>query len=126
MRMFKETKYTTFSFGFFLFIFLGTIQFVFAEPFGNPVIYNELKDLLDAILKTIIYILTPIITLMVIYTGFLFVQAQGNPAKLTEARTALMWCLIGAVIVLGALGISAAIKATVDEIVPAGVIYYTQ
>jgi hypothetical protein len=102
----------------FLIVFFVTTQLAFAnqsfvDPLGDDM---TLAGLLKSIIKVIIYIMTPIITLMVIYTGFLFVMAQGNPAKLTQARTALMWCLIGAVIVLGAFGISEAIDATITSI----------
>jgi len=53
---------------------------------------------------------------MVIYTGFLFVMARGNPSKIEEARTALLWTLIGGVILLGAQGITLAIQETVTSI----------
>lgn len=118
ISMFRRIQHIIIPLGCFLCLFLASIHVVFAEPFVNPLIYDELKDLLGAIVKTAVYILTPIVTLAVVYTGFLFVQAQGNPAKLSEARMALMWCLIGGVIILGAAGISSAIQGTVNNIVP--------
>jgi len=90
--------------------------FVFAKEFKNPTDYDTIQDLITAIIDVVIYIMTPIITLMVIYTGFLFVQAQGNSGKLEQARTALMWTIIGAVIVLGAKGIALAVQSTVTSI----------
>jgi hypothetical protein len=55
---------------------------------------------------------------MVIYTGFLFVSAKGNPQKLTAARGALTGVLIGALIILGAYAIAQAIQDTVNKLDP--------
>jgi hypothetical protein len=101
-----------------LLLFFVVSNVVFAQSFTNPLGNITLQGLLEKLIAIIIYFMTPIITLMIVYTGFLFVRAQGNPAKLTEARTALMWSLIGAVIVLGALGIASAVRGTVNSIVP--------
>ena len=53
---------------------------------------------------------------MLVYSGFLFVSAQGNPEKLATARKAIMWTIIGAVVVLGASVLASAIEGTVDNI----------
>jgi len=54
--------------------------------------------------------------LAIIYTGFLFVEAQGSPEKITKAKKALTYTIIGAAILLGAFVIADAIGKTVDEI----------
>ena len=55
----------------------------------------------------------PIIVLAIIYSGFLFVAAQGNSEKLGEAKKALLYTLVGAAILLGSLAIAELIKNTV-------------
>ena len=55
----------------------------------------------------------PVIALAVVYCGFLFVAARGNSEKLTKAKSALTWTLVGAAILLGALAIAKMIAATV-------------
>lgn len=69
-----------------------------------------------AVLDAVALILFPIIVLMLVYCGFLFVKAQGEPAGITEARKVFFWTLIGGLIILGAKAISLAIAATVTEI----------
>jgi hypothetical protein len=84
----------------------------FTNPLGNVTLYEFLVKILNAL----IYILFPIIVLMIVYTGFLFVAAQGNEQKLREARRALMWTVIGALVVLGSKALALAIEATVKGI----------
>ncbi len=59
---------------------------------------------------------TVIIILMLVYVGFLFVTAQGNDSKISEARTALLWTVVGALILLGAQAISLGIQSTVQAL----------
>lgn len=89
----------------------------------NTKILNPLSSDLDTIPKFILAILNfvlmigvPIVTLAIIYAGFLFVTATGNSEKLKTAKQALIYTLIGAALLLGSLVISSAIKGTVDEI----------
>ena len=58
----------------------------------------------------------PIVTLAIIYAGFLFVAARGNAEELTKAKKTLMYTLIGAALLLGSFVIAQAIKGTVDDI----------
>ena len=83
--------------------------------FCNPLQSATLEDFLLAILNVVVYIMYPIIVLMIVYTGFLFVSAQGNPAKLQEARRALIWTVIGALVILGSKALALAIKGTVQS-----------
>lgn len=77
----------------------------------------SLTALIDAVLSFIVKDVGPVvITLMLVYCGFLFVAAQGNEEKLGQARTALMWTVIGAIILLGAVTIEAVISNTVSSL----------
>lgn len=88
-----------------------------AAVFDNPITgAPDLYSLLGLILQSAIYILFPVIVLMIVYTGFLFIQAQGNASKLEEARRALLWTVIGALIILGSWALAKAIEATVNNI----------
>ena len=57
-----------------------------------------------------------IAVLMIMYAGFLFVTAGGEPAKITKAKDALLYAAIGAAILLGAWVISEAIGGTIKEL----------
>jgi hypothetical protein len=82
----------------------------------NPIKSDTLAGLLSDILSIIIQIGIPIIVIMVIFTGFTFVMARGNPSELGKARTALLGVLVGSAIVIGAYAISSAIKNTVCQL----------
>jgi len=77
---------------------------------------NSIETFLKMLLEAVVTIATPIIVLMIVYSGFLFIKAQGKPEELITARKAVMWTIIGAIIVLGAAVLSEAIKGTVDDL----------
>ena len=54
--------------------------------------------------------------LAIVYSGFLFVTAQGNETKLEKAKKVIVWTLIGGVLVLGAQVVATAIQGTVREL----------
>jgi hypothetical protein len=56
------------------------------------------------------------VTLYIIYAGFTFVTAQGNPGEIQKAKQRLLWALIGAAILLGAAGIAEVVKTTVNQV----------
>jgi len=84
------------------------------NPLGDNV--SDIPSFIKEIINIVLYIGIPIIALAIIYTGFLFVQAQGNSEKLTRAKNSLVYTLIGAVLLLGAFVIAEAIGKTVEDI----------
>ena len=74
---------------------------------------NCLESFLSSIMDFVIQIGVVVVILMLVYIGYLFVVAQGSDSKLSEARQALMWTLIGALILLGAKAITSGIMSTV-------------
>lgn len=84
----------------------------------NPVTYSTFSGFMEAILDIVVKIGAPIAIVMVIYSGMLFVLAKGNEEKLTEAKRALLWSLVGTVVLLGAAIIANAIDATIQQITP--------
>ncbi len=56
------------------------------------------------------------VVLWIIWAGFSFVTAQGNPKKIEEAKQRLLWSLVGAGILLGAAAISEVVQRTVDSL----------
>ncbi|MBI2482418.1 MAG: hypothetical protein HYV76_02580 [Candidatus Vogelbacteria bacterium] len=88
----------------------------------NPTNIDNVQDLLKTLLNLVIQIGVPILVIAIIYVGFLFVQAQGNESKLSEAKEAFFWTIIGAAIVLGAFVISSVIQNTVNQIAPTSLV----
>ena len=133
MKIIKAKKYTIFSsilkYSFVLilaFTILTPIIFVHAQPsttvgvgIDNPLGKNGPQTVvgyLNAIINILLKFAVPVVTLAIIYTGFLFVEARGVPEKLTKAKKALTYTLIGAALLLGALVVATAVKATVDAL----------
>ena len=120
MKKFKNIYWIAFAFVLFLPVNTG---FAAGGPttcpsktLCNPLQFNTISGFLDAMLGALVIIATPIVVLMLVYSGFLFVSAQGNPEKLATAKKAIMWTIIGAVVVLGASVLASAIEGTVDNI----------
>jgi hypothetical protein len=49
------------------------------RSFNNPLAFPDITAFMQALLNVVIVIATPIMVLCIIYAGFLFVTAQGNP-----------------------------------------------
>ena len=79
----------------------------------NPINVTSINDFVLKILQGVVKIGIPIIALAIIYSGFLFVSAQGNDEKLTKAKNALLYSVIGAAILLGSWAIAQLISETV-------------
>ena len=77
---------------------------------------ETIPDFIKAIITIILTVGVPVVALAIIYTGFLFVAAQGNSEKITKAKKALVYTLIGAAILLGAFIVAEAIVKTVKDI----------
>ncbi len=80
------------------------------NPLGTT---STLPALIQKILEGMLKIGIPIVALAIIYCGFLFVFARGNSEKITHAKDALLYTMIGAAILLGAWAIAQMISATV-------------
>ena len=77
---------------------------------------KTISDLINTLLGGAIKIGLPVITVAIIYCGFLFVSAQGNSEKLGKAKDALLYTLIGAAILLGSWAIAQLITNTVTAL----------
>ena len=83
---------------------------------NNPITPNTVNEFILVILQGVIKIGIPVIALAIIYSGFLFVSAQGNSEKLKTAKNAILYSLIGAAILLGSWAIAQLISDTVLSI----------
>jgi len=88
--------------------------------FKNPIQFDHIREFLTAVLDVVITIAFPIIVLAIVYSGFLFVSSRGNEERLKTAKKALVWTVLGAMLILGAFVLSRAIKGTIDEIKSSG------
>ena len=79
---------------------------------------NDIPTFLTALFKIIAEIGAVVLAFYIVYTGYLFVTAQGNEQALQKAKESLKWVLIGGAIILGAWVLSEAVLQTITDITP--------
>lgn len=85
----------------------------------DPIVLSDpvqktIPQIFEAILDIIMVFAIPIIVFFIVWAGFLYVTATGNPEKIKKAHNALLYALIGGLIVLGANVILAVITNTIN------------
>lgn len=85
-------------------------------PISNPINICSIQDFVNKLLEIVVQVGLPVLVVAIVYVGFLFVQAQGAPDKLSDAKRALLGVVIGAAIILGAYIISSAIGQTITNL----------
>lgn len=83
------------------------------NPLGDTDTFGKL---VEKVLRAIVTVLMPFVVLAFIWTGFMFVYAQGNPDMLKKAKVSLQYTIIGSFILLGAWGFAQIIGTTVAGI----------
>jgi len=78
--------------------------------------FSTVPGFIAGALKALVMIALPILTLFIVYSGFLFVAAQGNEHKLEDAKRNFMYVIIGALLILGAWVIATLIAGTVSQL----------
>jgi len=76
----------------------------------NPITSNTFGEVIRKVANIAALIGLPIVVIMIIWAGFLFVSSQGSEEKLKTAKTTLFWAVIGALLVVGAFAIAIAIE----------------
>jgi hypothetical protein len=85
------------------------------NPLGFDSLYDFILGILNVAMKFFLY---PAMVGIWVYSGFLYVAAQGAPEKLKKAHNLLIWAFISTLIVFTVQGFMMAIKASVDKILP--------
>ncbi len=91
----------------------GILTVTWQSPLNENV--TTIESLILIILNTLVIIAVPIVVLMIIYAGFMYVTARGNAEQVKKATTALTYAIIGGILVIGAVAITGIIEQTVGE-----------
>lgn len=97
-------------------------QALFCNPLREN-IWGGVKTLQDAVpvlIDLFIKLMIPLIALSIIFTGYTFATAKGDPAQLKKARMMLTYAIVGTMIILAAKGIAIAIQETVTTVAGPG------
>lgn len=82
----------------------------------NPLKVNSFCKLVQVILQAIMVIGLPIAVIFLVYVGFKFILAQGNPTAIGNAQKDLFNTVIGIAIFLGAWTIAQVIANTMAQL----------
>lgn len=77
---------------------------------------NSITALFAALLEILLIFAVPIVVFFIIYAGFLYVTARGNVETVSRAHRALLYAVIGGVLILGASVLIDVIQGTVDAV----------
>lgn len=108
-----------------LFLWAVSLQTVWAQnntsptqgsvQLKNPLKVGTIEGLLVAILNVVIVIAIPIVVFFIIYAGFLYVTAKGNASQVEQATRALLYAVIGGVIIIGSVAIAGIVRNIVTS-----------
>ncbi len=75
-----------------------------------------LSGVLDIILALVVQVGTILLVLALVWTGFLFIKAQGAEEELRSARSALLWVVLGGLLLLGAQAMKMVVSAAIESL----------
>lgn len=96
--------------------FASTVHAQLINPIGGSITMDTIPQLISAILDVVVRIGSVVLVFMIIYSGYIFVTAQGNMEQLTKAKHTLKWAIIGGALLLGAWALSLGIGETIDNL----------
>lgn len=83
----------------------------------NPIsTVSDIPKLIQKILEIMIKIGIPLLVVMIVVSGAMYLFARGNPSKISSAHTMLLYTLLGGAILLGAWALSQIIYSTLINI----------
>lgn len=86
-------------------------SYALENPLGG---IGTLDGLFIEIVNVLLIIAVPIIIFFIIFAGFTYVTAKGNPEKIKLASQSLLYGVIGGVIILGSSAIMVIIRNVVN------------
>jgi len=99
-------------------VYLLSFESTVAAELKSPLSaeFNSISSFIAGALKILVMVSLPIISLFIVYSGFLFVAAQGSEEGLSKAKENFKYVIIGAILILGAWVIATLIGGTVTEL----------
>jgi hypothetical protein len=83
----------------------------------NPLGSKTLTALIADLLKIVAQLGAVICVFFIIYSGFLFIKAQGDPGELKTAKSVFLWSVVGTAVLLGASVVADIIIGTVNSVI---------
>ncbi len=83
----------------------------------NPLRFTSIERFIEGALQAMVMIALPIISVFIIWAGFMFVKARGKPNEISDAKKNLTYVLIGATLILSAWVLATLIGSTVSQLI---------
>lgn len=80
----------------------------FPNPLGGV---NTISDLLNKIIDGLILFASPVVVVMFIYAGYLYLSSAEDPKNITKAKDTMLYTVLGYGIILIAKGIGLIIQS---------------
>jgi len=77
----------------------------------NPLDSENFEDLVNSIAGWVYKLGIPVVVIMIIWAGLLFVMSGGDEEKIKKAKKNLLWAVIGLTIILLSTSLTAIIKS---------------
>lgn len=82
----------------------------------NPLKFSSIETFIEGVLKAIVMVALPIITVFFVYAGFMFIKARGKSNELSDAKKNLVYVVVGAILILSAWVLATLIGGTVSQL----------
>lgn len=82
-------------------------------PFDNPIDSDNLGELIQLIMRFLIFMAIAIAPLLYIAAGFILITAGGSPDSIKKAKDIFVWTTVGFVIILLAAGFESFIRSVI-------------
>ncbi|OHA64092.1 MAG: hypothetical protein A2842_02190 [Candidatus Wildermuthbacteria bacterium RIFCSPHIGHO2_01_FULL_48_25] len=76
----------------------------------NPLSADSFTDIINNIMNFLFGVAIVFTPIMVVFAGFMFLTAGGNPAQFTKARSLLLWTAVGFGVILLAKGLTTVLR----------------
>ena len=77
---------------------------------------NSPRAFVAAVLRVVVIIALPFLSLAFVWTGFLFVSALGSTEKIKTAKNAFLYTVLGAIAILGAWQAALLLEAAAKQV----------
>ena len=82
----------------------------------DPLKFCTITGFVQGVLQAFVMISLPILSFFIVWAGFRFVMAQGNPGKLADAKKNFYFLLAGAILILSAWALATLIANTINQV----------
>jgi hypothetical protein len=86
--------------------------------FGNPLKVGSVEELIFLLVDIALQLGVVVAALALIWVGFSYVAARGNPAKVSAAHKALFYTILGIAVLFGSKVIVEIIRGTIEPLAP--------